>query len=120
VAETRCPICFGVLESREVAPCYECGHDPNELDHLAGGRHTFCEMRAFGVDIVLCDFCRVDFSSYDPTCFSRVRGTRPERELVFVRDVLNPQQTRDKFCPGCGKRLAFLRFLARVRETATV
>jgi hypothetical protein len=34
-------------------------------------------MLAFRVDVVLCDFCRVDFSSYELEYFAREKGTRP-------------------------------------------
>lgn len=115
MAESHCPICYGPLDTREVAPCYDCGADPTELAHLAQRRHSYAEMRIFGVNIVLCNFCRVDFSSYDPTYFGLAPGTRSERDMVFVGDVLNPQPTKDKYCPNCGRRLAFLRFVAEVR-----
>jgi hypothetical protein len=36
--------------------------------------------------------------------------------MTFVRDVLDPQPTKDKYCPSCERRLAFLWFLAQVRE----
>jgi hypothetical protein len=91
-----------------------------ELEHLAAGRHSYAEMRAFGVNVVLCNFCRVDFSSYDPTYFGRTPVIRPEREMTFVRDVLNPSPGKDKYCASCGHRLAFLRFLEAARAaTAT-
>src|SRR4051794_5038082 len=64
MAESVCPICYGPLEFREVAPCYDSGHDPEELEHLSAGRHTYAELRIFGLTIVLCNFCWVDFSSY--------------------------------------------------------
>ena len=120
MAESYCPICHSSLETREVAPCYDCGHDPTELQHLAEGRHTYAEMRAFGIAIVLCDFCRADFSSYDPTYFGRQKGTRLAREVIFVRDEQNLQPSKDKYCPTCGRRLAFLRFLEKVRTLATM
>jgi len=88
------------------------------MQHLAEERHVYAEMRAFGIGIVLCDFCRVDFSSYNPTYFGRQKGMRPDRELIFVRDEQNPQPSKDKYCPTCGRRLAFLRFLEKVRDSA--
>ena len=120
MAESYCPICYGLLETREVAPCYDCGHDPKELEHLSEGRHTYAVMNVFGVDIVLCSFCQVDFSSYRPTYFGRASRAHFGRELAFVRDELNPRPTKDRYCPECGHRLAFLRFLAKARETASV
>jgi hypothetical protein len=69
MAETQCPDCFTALEPIDVAPCFDCGHLAIELEHLASGRHTYAEYRVFGECIVLCNFCRVDFSSYDPEYF---------------------------------------------------
>ncbi len=118
MAETHCPICHEPLEVRDVAPCYDCGADPTELDHLAAGRHTYAEFEVLGANAVLCDFCRADFSSYDPTYFGRPPRTRPERNMRFVREVRNPQPAKDKFCAHCNRRLAFLRFLRQARATA--
>jgi hypothetical protein len=38
--------------------------------------------------------------------------------MVFVSDVLNASPAKDKYCANCGRRLAFLRFLAEVRNLA--
>ena len=119
MAESHCPICYGPLESREVAPCYDCGNDPTELEHLAEGRHIYAEMRVCGISVVLCNFCQVDFSSYDPAYFGREKRMHLGREVVFVRDVANPQLSKDKYCPSCRRRLAFLRFVEKVRASGT-
>jgi hypothetical protein len=103
MAESHCPICYGLQDVRDVAPCYDCGHDPEELEHLAEGRHTYAEMRIFGIN--------------DPTSFGRTPGIRPEREMTFVCDLLNPEPAKNKYCPSCGHRLALLRFLAGARAT---
>lgn len=66
MAEMHCPVCFATLETIEAGPCFDCGHLVIELEHLANGRHTCAEYRIFGKSIILCDFCFVDFSSYDP------------------------------------------------------
>jgi hypothetical protein len=118
MAETHCPLCYGPLEVRDVAPCYDCGHDSKELDHLAEGRHTYAEMRVFGINIILCSFCQVDFSSYAASYFGRSQRVGLGRGMVFVRDVTATSPAKDKFCPTCGHRLAFLRFLAEARAAA--
>lgn len=118
MSESHCPICHSELEVRDVAPCFDCGWDPTELDHLAEGKHTYTEVLAFGVPIVLCNFCLVDFSSYDPAFFNRPLRTKLGLgELVEVRAITNPSQGKDKFCPACRQRLAFLRFLTKVRAS---
>ena len=101
-----------------VTPCFDCGDDLKELEHLASGKHTYSEYLAFGVPIVLWNFCQADFSSYDPKYFNRPRGTKLGLpEFTFVRQRREPAQAKDKFCPSCERRLAFLRFLRAVRAT---
>jgi hypothetical protein len=36
------------MEVRAVAPCAECGAQPEELEHLREGRHTYQVMRVLG------------------------------------------------------------------------
>ena len=120
MSESHCPICHGGLEVRDVAPCFECGWDPVELDHLEERKHTYTEVLAFRVPIVLCDFCLVDFSSYDPAFFNRLRRTNLGLgEFFEVRALVNPSRGKDKFCPVCHRRLAFLRFIATVRAAGS-
>ena len=116
----QCPLCFGPLEVREVAPCAECGGVPEELEHLREGRHTYQVLRVLGgFETVLCNFCMVDFGSSDPTYFGLARGTRIGFETMqFVQDVADPRVGKDQFCPACGYRLAFLRLVAACRERA--
>lgn len=116
---TQCPICFGELEIREVAPCMDCGHLPEELEHLQEGKHTYDELEIVaGLRLVLCDLCQVDFGSYDPAYF----GLPSKHRLTFqnmraIRNVQNPSVGKDLYCQNCGKRLAFLKFVAAVRDT---
>jgi hypothetical protein len=119
MSESHCPICYTPLETREVAPCYDCGHDPAELVHLAERRHTYDEIETLGARAVLCDFCQSDFSSYDPTYFGLPRGARLGRPYMqLVRTLRDPRPATDKFCPQCRHRLAFLRFVAQARAVA--
>ena len=114
--DPQCPICCGPLELRDVAPCVECGGHPEELEHLREGRHTYQTMRILGsFEVVLCDFCMVDFGSIDPSYFGRPAGARIGFEkMQFVRDV--PATTgKDQFCQACNHRLAFLRLVAESR-----
>ena len=118
MSESHCPLCYTLLETREVAPCYDCGHDPDELRQLAAGEHDYAEVEVLGARTVLCDFCQADFSSYDPTYFGRPLGTPVGREMQLVRVIRDPQPGVDKFCPTCQRRLAFLRFVAQARAVA--
>jgi hypothetical protein len=115
-----CPICDSALESRLVAPCYDCGHAERELEELAAGEHQYHEFRAFGDhSIILCDFCDADFGSYYPSQFGLPdRGrTIGQDELSLVRAIdPQPYPIHDGYCPVCKKRLAYLKFLANVRS----
>ena len=106
------------VEAREVAPCMDCGHDPQELQHFAEGRHTYAEYRVFNsLSLVLCSFCQVDFGSYDPTYFGLPASARISFEhMSFVRGVVPPPHTFDKVCPECHHRLSFLQFVSAARE----
>jgi hypothetical protein len=115
MAETHCPICYTKLEVRDVAPCWDCGADPRELEDLRAGRHSCDELEALGARIVLCDFCQADFTSYDPTHFGQPAGRPLEIPRVLIRSVEVPSIQRDKVCPQCNRRLDFLRFVLQVR-----
>lgn len=114
----QCPLCFSPLEAREVAPCMDCGHDPQELQHFAEGRHTYAEYCIFdSLSLVLCNFCQVDFGSYDPTYFGLPASARIGFQYMsFVRHVDPPQRTFDKVCLECHRRLSFLQFVSAARE----
>lgn len=82
------------------------------------GRHTFAEMRVFAdLTAVLCDFCQVDFGSFDPQYFGLPKGSPIGFEgMQFIRTIENIAVAKDKYCPSCGYRLAFLEFVAEARE----
>lgn len=113
-----CPLCYARLEVREVAPCMECGHKPEEIEQTLAGRHTFIERRIFGnLTLVLCDFCEVDFGSFAPEFFGLPRRTRLGLgQMDFVRMLDHVVIGQDKFCPQYGYRLAFLEFAAQARQ----
>lgn len=96
----------------------DCGHDSTEVEHARAEMHTYAEYRVFGdLSLVLCDFCQVDFTSYDPTFFGLPPGTRiglGRRDWQFIRDVPS-NIIRDKCCVACGYRLPFLEFVIRAR-----
>ena len=96
----------------------DCGHLPEELQHFAAGRHTFAEFRIFGeLSLILCDFCQVDFGSYDPTYFGLPSTSKVGYEhMSLVCDIFPPAHTFDKICPDCKRRLRFLEFVSAARE----
>lgn len=116
--ETHCPICYGELEAREVAPCDDCGGAPDELEHFREGIHSYNVYTVFaGMELTLCNFCYVDFTSYNSDFFGLPGGQRIDiRKMSFVRSVDQPSLQMGEVCTQCGLRLSFARFVVRVRE----
>lgn len=113
-----CPICYAKLEVAEVAPCEECGHLEEEIEHMLKGIHTYDEVRIFGeLTLILCNFCQVDFGSYHPEFF----GLPPDskigfEKMQFLRSIDNYSVKKDKVCPNCYHRIQFLEFVSQARE----
>lgn len=105
MAEYQCPICYTELETRDVAPCYDCGALPVELEHFNEGKHKYAELELFGTTLVLCDFCQVDFDSYKPSYFRRTGRPRFSSQMHVLREVTEPAMSKDKYCPNCKRRL---------------
>lgn len=116
--ETHCPICYGELEAREVAPCDDCGGSPKELEHFREGIHSYNVYTVFdGMELALCDFCYLDFTSYNSDFFGLPKGQRiGPTKMNFVRSVDQPSLQMGKVCTQCGLRLTFARFVVRMRE----
>jgi len=114
----QCPLCFSHLEVRDVAPCHECGAAPEELEHFRQGKHTYQRFEVFsGLELTLCDFCMVDFGSYDPTYFGLPRRSRIGFDKMrFMQAYSGLTLGKDKYCPECRHRLAFLQFVAVARH----
>ncbi|WP_341900898.1 hypothetical protein [Fluviicola taffensis] len=113
----QCPICYHELEVRDCAPCDDCGWDAKEINHLNQGIHTYTTYEVYnGLQLTLCNFCDVDFGSYRPEFFGFSNGKRIGfQNFAFVKELVDPQVTKDKFCPKCSMRLKFLTFLSAVR-----
>jgi hypothetical protein len=116
--ELQCPVCFDPLEVREVAPCDECGALATEIEHFRAGKHSYREYEIFPpLRLTLCNFCDVDFGSFDPAFFGLPPGAKIGYEYFrALEPVEQPTLARDKFCPSCGYRLKFLRFIADARR----
>ncbi len=111
----HCPICSSHLDSLKVAPCFDCGHDPSELDECEKGEHEYHVFSIWGQEIVLCDFCDADFGSYYPDYFGLPAGPLPDYPLELLRKVETPTNAEDLHCTKCRHRLAFLDFLYKAR-----
>ncbi len=114
----QCPVCFGFIETKEVAPCFECGHLEQEIEHALAGKHTYAELRVFGdLTLVLCNFCMVDFGSYHPEFFGLPHNADIGfKQMQLVGELGKIEITKDTYCPTCGHRIQFLDFLVAARE----
>ncbi len=113
--ETYCPLCHSKLEFKNVTPCDECGADDFELDHFK--EHKYHEYVLYhDLRLVLCDFCDVDFGSYDPTYFGFEKDKRIGYEdFELIREVEEVKLRKGKHCPECGYNLPFLKFVKECR-----
>ena len=98
----------------------DCGWDPVEIEHYRNGEHQYFELEIiFGLRLILCDFCMVDFGSYRSEFFGLPSGKRIGFEqMKTIREVSSVGVVKDKFCPECCGRLKFLRFVSDVRSKA--
>lgn len=118
---THCPICWEKLEVIDVAPCDDCGWDTDEIQQFKEQKHTYSKFEVYGSELVLCNFCDVDFSSYHPSYWGfpdkekvgfGSKGFRKIEEIPYQ----NLSISKDKFCPSCKARLTFLEALAKARN----
>jgi hypothetical protein len=110
----KCPVCSSLLEKIDVAPCYDCGHDEDEIEEFNKNEHSYNEYKIFDEEIILCNFCDVDFHSYYPEYFGLPRGYKKSYELDFLRSIEKKSIEKDYYCKTCNRRLAFLNFLSKV------
>lgn len=112
----NCPICDGSMEDIQVAPCFDCGHAPSELEDLRNGAHRYFRYRIWDEEIVLCDYCDADMGSYFPDYFGLPEGpVLMQVPLECIAEVESPQAIQEPWCSTCKHRHAFLQFLAAAR-----
>jgi hypothetical protein len=118
MSDTHCPLCYSELEVIDVAPCMDCGNIPGEIKHALEGQHTYAVFRVFGdLSLVLCELCMLEFALYDPTYFGLPTGAKISLDKMhFLRAIEDAQIRKDKYCPNCLRRLAFLKFVDQARQ----
>jgi rubrerythrin len=114
----QCPICYTPLEVKVVAPCDDCGHFLEEIEHYKQGLHTYKIYDIYdGLRLQLCNFCAVDFGSYKSGYLGLKNGRRIGFEQFdFIKDVKGATLQKDKYCPSCNHRKTFLSFLSKLRD----
>jgi hypothetical protein len=112
-----CPLCYSELEVRDVAPCDDCGAQPSEIEHFSEGMHTYDVYTLFGsLRLTLCNVCACEFGEMEAKFFGLPGNRRIGRRLLQrVRALEQPMIVKDKYCPQCHFRLAFLRFIVQAR-----
>ncbi|MEO2088700.1 MAG: hypothetical protein ABGY75_04265 [Gemmataceae bacterium] len=113
MARSHCPSCFTPLEARDTTPCFVCG---GWLDSVVrfDATATYTEFRLpSGHTIILCRGCELEeFMVPGGWGYRLTPGAGlPADALQRVRAVDAPRIGRDKFCPSCNLRLAFMSVL---------
>jgi hypothetical protein len=118
VSWRQCPVCFGPLEVRTVTPCDICGDwrvKPEE-ELLEGASFAQCRLPD-GQILTLCSGCLLEDFTVPGGLGNRLNlPPAPQHalhtHLTLVRTIEHPELGKDKFCPACNLRLAFLKIIA--------
>ena len=114
MSQLQCPVCYTPLEVRNVAPCFICGGWPESVARFDEDA-TLTEFRLPGGQlIVVCRSCELEEFMVPGGWGYRLAPDEklPVNALQRVRTLPTPQLGRDKFCPSCNLRLAFLNVVA--------
>src|SRR5262245_34376890 len=111
MGQLQCPICYSPLETRDVSPCMICGGWP-EISSRLDPNQEFREWRLPNDQtLVLCRGCELEEFMVDGGWgyrFGLGNVDLPINALHYVRRVPSSSLAKDKFCPHCNLRLAFL------------
>lgn len=110
LGQSQCPVCFTPLEVRDVTPCFICGGLSESVARFDASA-TYTEFRLPGSQtILLCRGCElVEFMVPGGWGYRLIPGEKlPINPLQRVQSLAAPRIGRDKFCPSCNFRLAFL------------
>ncbi|MBY0230098.1 MAG: hypothetical protein K2W96_12520 [Gemmataceae bacterium] len=112
---SHCPICYGALEVREVAPCVVCGGWPESVERFSPSSPIREWRLPSGEVLALCEGCLLEEFMVTGGWGYRLgleEWALPVQALQPVRSVPRPALGKDKFCPGCNLRLAFIKVVA--------
>jgi hypothetical protein len=121
MGQSQCPFCYSPLEVREVTPCYVCGGWAESVARFDPAA-AFTEFRLpGGQTFVLCRRCELEeFMVPGGWGYRLAPGEKlPFKAMQQVRAVDMPQLGRDKFCPSCNLRLAFVKVVMETESKAT-
>jgi hypothetical protein len=114
MAPAQCPVCFAQLEVLDVTPCFICGGWPGMVE-LFNPQAQFREWRLpTGETLILCQSCELE-EFMVPGGWGWRLGLKPLplpiNAVQIVGVVPSPATGKDRFCPPCNLRLAFLKIL---------
>jgi len=116
MAKTHCPICYSELIIKDLTPCMDCGGIEEELGHYKEHHYREYELY-FNQRLVLCNFCDVDFGSYDTSYFGFLKSKQIGfQDFKLIREINDKELRKGKFCPDCHRGLIFLKFVQHCRE----
>lgn len=119
----QCPLCFMPLEPRDVTPCFICGGWPNVVMSFREGQEFARWRLPQGEELILCRPCELEEFMVPGGWGWRLQMSTqplPLHHLQFVRKVEKPQLGKDRFCPTCNLRWAFLQIVDKRKEAADV
>jgi hypothetical protein len=117
--ESQCPVCYTPLEVRTVTPCYICGGWPEMLARFDASAELCAWRLPSGESLILCRQCQLEEFLVPGGWGYRIglpASRFPLNALQLVRTQLSPALGKDKFCPKCNLRLAFLEVVASSRS----
>ena len=114
----QCPICFEKLITQDCTPCDDCGCNHVEVSNFKLHKHSYKVYKIYNeLHLTLCNFCDVDFSSYDPNYFGFKKDFKLNlKSFELIREIENPEISKDKFCKKCNHKIKFLNFIRDLRE----
>ena len=118
MGQSQCPMCYSALEIRDVTPCYICGGRPESVAQF----DFAVEFREFrlpdGQVIVMCWGCELgEFMVPGGWGYRIAFGEAlPINALQWSRSLQASRLQKDKFCPACNLRLAFLDVVAKIQQ----
>lgn len=119
MASEYCPLCAGVMEPRSAAPCEKCGADSDSLARFNAGEESYYLVKILrSRELVLCAGCMVGFGELEPEFLAASQRSDYGFERMEIVRQVNGSVRNDYFCPECGYRLKFLRFVKDLRTRA--
>jgi hypothetical protein len=103
------------MEKRQIAPCLECGGEPQEIEEWAKREHTYSKVGLFDEEI-FCDFCDADMPSTDPLVWGFPKGFNWDKELgshSYEMLKVSPPLREEAVCPNCHNTYRRQEFIIR-------